>query len=63
VTPRSEASAPPSEWPMTQTLALGYINVMLLNKFWIKEGSLVKRDYKDEESRREGETYDASGIK
>jgi uncharacterized protein YlaI len=37
VIPRSEASEPPSEWPITQIFAFGYIIVMLLYKFCSRE--------------------------
>jgi hypothetical protein len=35
VTPKSEASAPPSEWPIIHISALGYITVILLYKFCV----------------------------
>jgi hypothetical protein len=41
VIPRSEASPPPSEWPITQIFAFGYIIVMLLYRFFFHESLLV----------------------
>jgi hypothetical protein len=59
VIPRSEASEPPSEWPITQIFAFGYIIVMFLYKFCSEEKPLSAMMNMYSMYKR---THNASGI-